>query len=571
MRVLTVIVLLVFSATPLAAQHHTGESCSGCHTGFTVGGTVFSDYVQPMLMQSAAVTLFRSDGSSVSLPASDTNGRIFSTGVPEGNYLVQLGAVRSHSWHALPAQKDCNTCHASGGNRSAERDLSLRDLHTQLPETNACTACHHFPASKSYDRVATPGYLNGKVVPTATQGSGVIIRGMQYPFDQTTLDMRTLRTDIFAPGYFSLFDVLLAVAKREGVQIAYHWDEDCQTHFIDSVDGVAGDFWYGFSYDAGSGTQAELNNRRQIRWDELLWQPGSWITVRMGEDLAGLKAEFTEEIARERQSGHIVPQVNISVNPSDYQGNPAESNRITVTKNFRDVRVTPHGLREAGRDSLHRMPFQPGVVTAIDLLLSLQDQGQLDMVGTAFFTHIAGKVMDSYRVRGLGFPGAGLAHASGRQGFVYTTGNGTVQRLANNADGKQHVHSDIHVIHAPDFARWRWIELGNPYYEDNDPTGMEELQADYEALATGFRLQRPWPQPATDEVHISYNIFESGAYRITLHDLNGRELRLLFNDTIETVGIHILPDAIRGLTPGVYLIRMSNGTSLGVQKIAVTR
>jgi hypothetical protein len=266
-----------------------------------------------------------------------------------------------------------------------------------------------------------------------------------------------------------------------------------------------------------------------------------------------------------------VPQVNISVNPSDYQGNPAESNRITVTKNFRDVRVTPHGLREAGRDSLHRMPFQPGVVTAIDLLLSLQDQGQLDMVGTAFFTHIAGKVMDSYRVRGLGFPGAGLAHASGRQGFVYTTGNGTVQRLANNADGKQHVHSDIHVIHAPDFARWRWNELGNPYYEDNDPTGMEELQADYEALATGFRLQRPWPQPATDEVHISYNIFESGAYRITLHDLNGRELRLLFNDTIETVGIHILPDAIRGLTPGVYLIRMSNGTSLGVQKIAVTR
>ncbi|MBE0643060.1 MAG: T9SS type A sorting domain-containing protein [Bacteroidetes bacterium] len=569
MRFLTAIFLVLLSGMQATAQHHTGEGCSGCHTAFTVGGTVFSDYARTTTMQNAAVTLLRSDGARVSLPVSDAQGRIFSTGVPAGSYIVQLGAVRSRSWHAIPAQRDCNTCHVSGGNTSAERDIRFWDLHTQLPETNDCAVCHHFPASMSIDRLTTPGFLNGKGARPATQGSGVIIRGKQYAFDQTSLDMRALRTDIFAPGYFSLFDVLLAVARREGVRIAYHWDEDCQTHFIDTVDGVAGDFWYGFSYDAGSGTQNELNNRRQIRWDELLWQPGSWITLRMGEDVAGLKAEFAEEIARERQFGHIVPQVQISVNPSDFHGNPPESNRITVTKNFRDVLVTPHGLREAGRDSLHRMPFQPGVVTAIDLLLSLQDQGQLDMVGTAYFTHLAGKVMDSYRVRSLGYPGVGLAHASGRQGFVYTTGNGTAQRLANNADGKQHVHSDIHVIHAPDFARWRWIELGNPYYEDDDPTGVEEMLADYDAQAAGFRLQRPWPQPAADELHLSYNIFEPGAYRITLHDLAGRELRTLFDGTVETAGVHRLPGTIHDLAPGVYFVRMTDGVLVGVQKIVV--
>ncbi|MFA6232635.1 MAG: hypothetical protein WC824_00430 [Bacteroidota bacterium] len=564
-----VLMLFLFCAAPLAAQHHPGEACSGCHAAFLLGGTVFSDYVQNTTIQSAPVALLRSDGGKIALPASDQEGRIFAANVPDGNYLMQLGTVRSRSWHALPEQRDCNNCHVSGGNKTDSRDVVLASLHTQLPENNDCRLCHHFPASMSIDRLATPGFLNAKAARPATQGSGVIIRGRQYPFDQSTLEVRALRTDIFAPGYFSLFDVLLAVAKREGVAIAWHWDEQCQTHFIDSVDGVTGDFWYGFSYDAGSGTQAELNNRRQIRWDELLWQPGSWITIRMGEDLAELRTEFREEIARELQVGHVVPQVQISINPSDFAGNPPESHRITVTRNVRDVLVTPHGLREAGRDSLHRMPFQPGVVTAIDLLLSLQDQGVIDMVGTAFFTHLAGKVMDSYRVRSLGFPGTGLAHASGRQGFVYTTANGTIQRLANNADGKQHVHSDIHVIHSPDFARWRWIELGNPYYEDNDPTGIEELQADYNELATGFRLQRPWPQPAADEVWLSYNIFESGSYRITLHDLQGRELRVLFDGVIEHCGIHRIPDAIRGLVPGVYFLRMTNGVSVGVQKIVM--
>ena len=569
MRFLITVFLILISAVTARAQHHPGESCTGCHKAFSLGGTVFDDYARNTVLKGARVTLLRGDGARVDLPASDAQGRLFSTGVPDGNYLIQLGAMRSRSWHALPGQKDCNTCHVSGGNRTAERDLALRDLHTQLPETNACTACHHFPADKSHDRLATPGFLNGTAVPTATQGSGVIIRGKSYAFDQQSLDMRALRTDIFAPGYFSLFDVLLAVARREGVRIAWHWDEDCQTHFIDSVDGIAGDFWYGFSYDAGSGTQNELGFKRQIRWDELPWQPGSWITLRNGENVNELKAEFAEEIARERQYGHLVPMVQISVNPSNYRGNPPESHRITVTRSFRDVAVTAHNLRAAGSDSLHRMPFRPGVVTAIDLLLSLQDQGQLDMVGTEFFTHLAGKVMESYRVRSIGFPNAGLAHASGRQGFVYTTGNGTVQRLANGADGKQHVHGDIHPIHAPDFARWRWIELGNPYYEDNDPTGIEEMLADYEAQSAGFRLQRPWPQPARDEVFLSFNIFEPGTYRITLHDIAGRELRVLHDGTLANAGVQQLPQPVRGLAPGLYFARMTDGRSVGVQKVVV--
>ncbi|MBN1448660.1 MAG: T9SS type A sorting domain-containing protein [Bacteroidetes bacterium] len=567
MRCILLLLLFLLPIPSPAQKHHPGSACSSCHGSFALGGTVFTGYESDSEQAQVPVVLYRSDGSRVSLPASDANGRIFASALEDGRYLIRVGNARSHSRHELPRQKDCNNCHIPGGNILPERDLRLRDLHTDLPESNECTPCHHFPASMHIDRLATPGQLTGNAQRAATQGSGVIIRDRTIAFLPDEHAITTIRPDIFVEGYYSLFDVLLSVAQHEGIRIAYHWDDDCQTHFIDSVDGTAGDFWYGFSYDAGSGTQNELRYRRQIRWDELLWQPGSWIRLSTGDDLDALKREFREEIERERQSGSIVPLVQISVNPSDFHGNPPESHRITVTRTFRDVQVTAHDRRAAGSDSLYRMPFRAGVVTALDLLLSLEDQDLLALVGTEYFTHLAGKVMESYRVRSLGFPGEGLAHASGRQGFVYTTGNGTPQRLVNGADGKQHVHADIHVIHAPDFARWRWIELGNPYYEDDDPTGIEELLADYDALDRGFRLQRPWPQPATDELQLSFNVFVPGSFRIELYDLSGRLLRTVFDARIDNVGIHRLTLPARDLGPGIYFLRMTDGRDAGIQKV----
>ena len=545
MRISLILAFCLFSASPLFAQHHAGKQCTTCHAPFSLGATVFAGYDAAEVEEGTALLLYRSDGRRTTLPVSDDDGRVYATGIEDGNYLMQIGKLRSRSWHGLPAQKECNSCHVGGGNMGGARDRRLTALHPELPVDNGCASCHHYPASMDYARLATPGRLSGSEQRPVTQGSGVIIGGREFEFDPAAYTITALRQDIFAEGYYSLFDVLLAVAARHDIRIATHWDDDCQTHFIDSVDGTAGSFWYNFSYDADpTGTQAELRYRRQIRWDELPWQPGAWIRLSTGDDLVALKDAFRAEIARERQAGHVVTQVQIAINPSDVHGNPPESHRISVSRSYRNVAVTAHDRRSASGDSLYRMPFRRGVVTALDVLLSLQDQGELDLVGTTYFTHLAGKVMESYRVRSLGFPSVGLAHASGRQGFVYSTGNGTPQRLVNQADGKQHVHADIHVIHAPDFARWRWIELGNPYYEDSDPTGIEELLADYDAMDRAVRLQRPWPQPASGPVSLSFNVFEAGSVRITLHDLAGRQLRTLFDARVNDVGIHRLPAAV---------------------------
>ena len=436
---------------------------------------------------------------------------------------------------------------------------------------NDCTHCHHFPASVSYERVRTPGHLSSAGTALPVQGSAAVIRGNAIPFAPGEHDIRTTRPDIFSEGAYSLFDVLLTVMRSKGMSVAYHWDASCATHFIDSVAGVAAAYWYRFSYDAGSGTQNELGNRREIRWDELLYQPGSWVQLVTGENLDELQREFREEITREKSAGHLVPLVQITINPSNYRGNPPGSGRITVQKNFSNVTVSSHGLRETGRDSLYRMPFRPGVVTAMDVLYTLKDMGDLSVVGKAFYTRLAQKVQDSWRIQELGFPGIGSAHASGRHGFVYTTGNGTAQRLANNADRKQHVHADIVVLHAPDLALWRWIELGNPYYEQDDPTGIGELEADFNARDRGFRLQQPFPQPARAQVQLPYNVFEPGHFSLAVFDINGRRIVQLFDAEVPDAGRHSFTWDASLLPSGVYMVHMDNGISTDVQRVVIHR
>ncbi|MBL0177081.1 MAG: T9SS type A sorting domain-containing protein [Ignavibacteria bacterium] len=242
-----------------------------------------------------------------------------------------------------------------------------------------------------------------------------------------------------------------------------------------------------------------------------------------------------------------------------------------MQRNFSNVAVGAHGFRETGRDSLYRMPFKAGVVTAMDVLYSLQDHGDLSVVGKAYYTRLAQKVQDSWRVQEIGFPGIGSAHGSGRHGFVYTTGNDTpAAPCEQRQDHKQHVHSDIVVLHAPDFALWRWIELGNPYYETNDPTGLEELDADFNARDKGFRLQRPFPLPADNAVHLPFAVFEQGRYRMDLIDLSGRHISTILEREISDVGIHETSMDLTALVPGVYFVRLSNGQSSDTQRLVIS-
>lgn len=518
--------------------HNAGADCQECHGQFSMAGTVFATSVGRVPQPDVPVFLTGFAGNTIILDPSNGDGNLVSGGIPPGPYLITLSGQESRSWHVLPDRSNCNRCHMVGAGNGG---VTLPPLHTRLPGDNDCTHCHHFPATMASGSLVPPGVLNVAVEAPVIPGSQVQILDRTWSFDPAGLGITTVRPVIFAPGYFSMFDAILAVAARNGVDIQYHYDESRKAHFIDSIDGEQGDFWYHFSYDTGGSNSNELRNRRAYRWDEALWRPGVWIQVVEGENLDEIKAEYLEEIQRETAFGHLIPQVSISINPSPYQGNPPQSHRITVTREFTNVLVTPHDLRSGAGSAPYSTPFQPGVVTSLDILLSLKDQGALTLVTSVFYTRFAGNFLDSHYVVALGFPQEGTAHASGRQGFVYVTNNGTPQRLPNDAGRTFHMTSDISVVHAPDFSRWRWIELGNPYYEA-EPTLSQALaqsvREDHDAVGRGFNLHRPMVDEMTGRVALSYNLFELNEMEIRVMSGAGDILETIAVESPQALGIH---------------------------------
>ena len=150
--------------------------------------------------------------------------------------------------------------------------------------------------------------------------------------------------------------------------------------------------------------------------------------------------------------------------------------------------------------------------------------------------------LQSYYVVELGFPTIGSAHASGRQGIVYVTENGNFFNLPNNANRTFHITSDIAVLHAPDFSVWRWIELGNPYYEDELPTSIQNptIAEDYDALPLGFNLHAPYPNPFNSNLNLSFNIFEPNNTNIEIIDALGRKIITIYDDYVQNIGVHKL-------------------------------
>ena len=528
------------TVSPNTFGHNAGEDCLLCHVHFQAAGTVFADELASETQPDVSVSLIKTDGNIFVLESTNKDGNIASSYVPDGTYLVRMASMTSRTWHTFPDQKSCNVCHAQVDNSVLAGNKILHKHHTRLPPDNECKHCHHFPAHLSYDSLGTDGVLYSEKQSPIPPGSQVEILGQVFLFNPMEFNIQTKRPDIFAEGFFSMFDVILAVAAKNGVQITYSYDASRKTHFINSLDNKAGDFWYHFSYDAGAGNSNELAYRRAYRWDEALWRPGVWIKVVEGEDLNGLKQEYFEEIQRETNRGHLIPSVRININPSDYKGNPLESHRITVSRDFQDVLVTPHNVRSFGYPSSDPKPFQPGVVTSLDILLSLQDQGKLDLVTSVFYTYFAQKYIHSHYVVAMGFPGVGTAHSSGRQGFVYTTNNGSYNNLPNNADRKFHMTSDICVVHAPDFSYWRWAELGDPYYENLEPNQIllqKTLLEDYEAISRGFNLHQPKFLLDEQLIRISFNCFHPGRVKLCIYNTSGKKLKTLYHRKVRNIGI----------------------------------
>ena len=261
----------------------------------------------------------------------------------------------------------------------------------------------------------------------ASYAGTVDIEGLgSFTFDPS--EVTALRPDIFWDGHFSLFDVLAHLADEGWFTMSYHYDSRLDTYVIEEIDGEM-NWWYRAHYAGG---WYDIN---VFRMDMYPYKDGTQIRIlRQSEDYLGrIYNSFADEVARKSLNlGRIVvPEVRIG------------------TRVFNDVPVSCHDVRA---DLL-----QPGTITALDVLLSLADQKQLNQMKLTWYGGASDAApVDSFFVEQID-DGDGLfddeaSPESGR--WLYETGTREFQGFQGNHIS---VPCDVRILVSPEYVSWYWL------------------------------------------------------------------------------------------------------------------
>jgi hypothetical protein len=262
---------------------------------------------------------------------------------------------------------------------------------------------------------------------TEEPGNSVQVDGVVYSVDP--LFMSQARPDIFQEGKYSMFDALVMVSEKKGLDLKYHYDPEMETNVIDSLKGSS-NWWYEGYYDGGY-TSVPFGEINYQRMDEYPWKEGATLRmVRVSPDELEERYEvFRTEIMRKDENGGriIIPRVIIEGRENIY--------------NYGSVEVYAHNLRND--------TFRDGVVTAIDAVMTLGDLGYLsytlkwyDSIGTA-------EVVRSYFVESID-----RDSSYNRCGFVYECGEPGYEFFKGN---HIHIPSDWRVLKSPEYLKYFWI------------------------------------------------------------------------------------------------------------------
>jgi len=294
----------------------------------------------------------------------------------------------------------------------------------QLPEKPAVSTLESYFLPTEEGKWVLPLYHSGR----KPRGTGKVYIAGVGDFTFNASQVRTVRDDIFHLGYFSVFDILVHLSEQGDIQLDYHLDGKMDTHIIDGINGKAY-WWYEAKY---SGGWYESN---VFRMDMYPYKDGAEIRLNTHREeyIARICRTFGDEVVRRMRNGGevIIPEVSI-------QGPRGRA------KTFKDVKVTPHNTRSD--------IFQPGIITALDILLSLGEQGKLSGIKLTWYDRIGGAdPVDSYWVEQIDED-----VAVGGCGFVYETGP---DEFSGFAGSHIHIPLDVRALVSPEYALWFWICL----------------------------------------------------------------------------------------------------------------
>lgn len=91
-----------------------------------------------------------------------------------------------------------------------------------------------------------------------------------------------------------------------------------------------------------------------------------------------------------------------------------------------------------------------------------------------------------------------------------------------------------------------------------------------EQVPLAFHLSQNYPNPFNPLTIINYQLTISGFVSLKVYDVAGREVRTLVNETLEA-GEHSISFDASGLSSGVYLYKLTAGSSTDVKKMVFAK
>jgi hypothetical protein len=269
------------------------------------------------------------------------------------------------------------------------------------------------PENVSEEEVISPFLYSGTAV---IDGIGT--------FEFEPADIITSRDDIFQRGYFSLFDILVHLDDRGDIEMEFEFDKEYDTHLIKKINDLE-DWWYWSHYDGGW--------REDNAWRMDLYPYKDNSTIHFHQEssnvIEGIFDVFKDEVEQRKDDDGkvIVKKVMIRSNSFDID--------------FEDVEVTAHNIRND--------TFKEGVITAIDVIMSLGDQGKITYDLSWYESIGSAGIVKNYFVTMINGD-----ESYGTCGYVYETG---YYRM--NYRNHIHIPSDHRVIISPEYEEFFWICL----------------------------------------------------------------------------------------------------------------
>ncbi len=233
-----------------------------------------------------------------------------------------------------------------------------------------------------------------------------------------------LRPDVYAEGHFSVMDVVLYASHvRDDLDVKAIWSEELGTHLLSTAWDTDGD---------GTLSEAELNNRSTDWYPSYIWHDGEFDRLQGTPNLETVYVRADLGLAKSKMRIRIQPynsavterrnmQFKLQADRRRANGDKvivplvwaidAQGNDVVKVQN---LEVTAHDLRTD--------IFQPGVITSMDVWLSLQDQGLADVRFTYWGTMSTEAEVNNYALTSVnGLRAQGMVGWAAATGEMFTT------------------------------------------------------------------------------------------------------------------------------------------------------